>query len=1459
MDFSLRTGDSLLVEPLSEGVRERFGDLALFMGGAKRLLLLHRVLARSPFRGGALLTKGDFHLLPDGLVPSEARIGVARVLERDGKRIRLDSTAARLAGVLLAAYSLAAVPLYRCVQLLLWILKTAFLPSPWMSRPPGEGLLVFLETAHLSLLRPALRWLPDQVWRLLARRGGSGAADEEGPAPESPGGGEIRGNTEWGGELSVFGDVVVLPGAVLTLRPGTRVRFRAPKRFHHGLRRRWEGKFHDLSGPERSRFIVYGKLRVLGDASAPVRIEGPEELWGGVLLLGRGRTHAMRHCVLRGGGVRLLGGARLLAVDVRFEDAGLESLRLAGRSRAVVERGSFFGSAAGIVSGELAAASLTGCFFSGLAAPASAMGQSLLRLEGCRLKGPGPGGPDSASTGLRVEEWGTLQVRGCSVEGFPCGVLARGTGAADVVGSRFVRNGMGAFGEQEGRLRLRWSKILRCRSHGVWVQDRASVKMWRSWVSRGGRNGAYSSGRGRLLISDSMLSGNACGVVAAGSRAVLLRVRLRASRELQLHAPGGSLRAADCLFGGGVFGVRLNGEARAAFDRCRLLGSGTSAHLAEQAAVRFLDCRLDALRCGLAAEDAADAVLRSCRLRAGSGHGIWCRGGSRVRMSGGSVNGCGDNGIFGADAARLTLEDCEIRDSRRGLACEGESHSHSAGCRFVGNGEAQAVLSAGEHRFEGCDLSEGRTGLSLAGDARVELSATRLASNSAAGLSCAGRANAALHHCVLEKNRLGAELAGACRLVCRGSSLRDNLGHGLWLREGSAALIEKTSFIANADNGLYAFDASRAELSGAEFRGNRCGAAAAGESSVEGEDCEFTDNTKVGASFEGGRHRLKGVRISGGAMGLALRGDARLCLSGSRLAEHRETGLLLSGRSSAELEESVLESNAVGAELRDQACLRALRCRFVESGAQGLLTGGGAGVELEQCELSENGEDGGFFGGGTASLLRSNAARNRRGLSCKGGAACTARECGFSGNSELGVGLRDGTHEFEDCRFEGAPAGLEAAGSAAFRMLSCLVEGHGEAGLRLSEDAVGELRELRARGNRIALLAQDRSRCSCADSGLSGSLAANVELTGGSHRFLACRLDEAPLGLSVRGETLLELLGSTVADASDAGLAAGDRSRVEAKNSEFMGNGTGVRAAGSAFLSLRGGRIAGSSGHGLTAAGAARVRLGDIAVSGNRDNGIFLEEGARLFLSDAEIEGNGCGVSCVGSSMLRVRRCSMSGNSAMGLSLGERSVALLRDLRLESSPAGAVLCADSRAVFLRAAVSRTEQGVRLTGRSKASFLASRWSGGDIGLWGQEASFVRISGGAFRSHSSQALRLSQSAGASVRGVRFSHNCMAVLLEEQGSAWIADCVFRVNPTGVKADGSSALALRRSRLRDCLLDGVWLGPGVRGDLQGNGFFGNRIGLHRHHRILPRLGGNIFLRNAYGDKRRFPEEELV
>ncbi len=118
--------------------------------------------------------------------------------------------------------------------------------------------------------------------------------------------GNISSDTTWTGNVLLDGDIVIEPGATLTLAAGTQVSFNSGDARAAGF------------DPTRGEFIVYGELIVDGTASDPVRIGrfgAAGRQWLGILLPGAGSVGL--EAVVEQGGL-LLQGSQLGLIRARL-------------------------------------------------------------------------------------------------------------------------------------------------------------------------------------------------------------------------------------------------------------------------------------------------------------------------------------------------------------------------------------------------------------------------------------------------------------------------------------------------------------------------------------------------------------------------------------------------------------------------------------------------------------------------------------------------------------------------------------------------------------------------------------------------------------------------------------------------------------------------------------------------------------------------------------------------------------------------------------------------------------------------------------------------------------------------------------------------------------------------------------------------------------------------------------
>ncbi len=141
----------------------------------------------------------------------------------------------------------------------------------------------------------------------------------------------ILGDETWSGSVGLYGDVVVFPGAELTIQAGTTVTFPSQSDRHQFK----EGS-HSLS-----EIFVYGTLKSGGTSSNQVVIRGPDpsdnaQHWGGIRMMGEASSEMVPHTQIRNAPVPTISPTNLTVVaadgqaTLRWEEPSLSDPSITG-------------------------------------------------------------------------------------------------------------------------------------------------------------------------------------------------------------------------------------------------------------------------------------------------------------------------------------------------------------------------------------------------------------------------------------------------------------------------------------------------------------------------------------------------------------------------------------------------------------------------------------------------------------------------------------------------------------------------------------------------------------------------------------------------------------------------------------------------------------------------------------------------------------------------------------------------------------------------------------------------------------------------------------------------------------------------------------------------------------------------------------------------------------------------
>ena len=861
MEFMFRSGDGLVVDRVSrEGLSP--GDVAVFVGKDEASpVLAHRVWLKRRVNGrDHYLTKGDFHLVPDGFVADSGLIGRVRGFERDGHRYDLPSgPVGRALGLLCAAAAVGGVVLYRLFQFLGWLggcscrwgLKlsvTAGYPAPWALPPfmriAARRAQAFCETVHFRWVRRAFRLcLGAPATRC------PGPAEIRSETDATIAGGEITRDTVWSGEVRLFGDVVVLPGVSLRVRPGTRVVFPAKKRFHHGVSRLVRGEVRYLSDPNISQVTVYGTLLIQGDRTSPVVLEG-----GGVTVLG-GERHEIRFAEFRrsGLGLRVFEEAE---VDVRgssFSGSLDSAVSVWGLGRVAMRDCRIEEGAAGVRAGEGAKIDILDSEFSETSSAVLATGQAIAVVARCRLKGGGH------SEGVRLENEAQGFLRHCRFEGYASAFFASGRSRIRAAWCRFHAR---VLISERASAALARCVVSRSPDHALWLREDAYAALRRCLLLQSRDNGILLENRSLLEMTGCSVSGNRTGAHVAHEGALRATdTRFRFNAEFDIAASSGTHALYGCRFAGSRSAMVLSGTARVFSEKCSFKDVRDYPLLCRGASrLNLEDCDIEGGAGGAHLIDHAGVELRCARIRGGREHGLRIAGRARVCVTGSDIRS-GQSAVDLSGRARLRLLRGRLWGSRCGLSAAGQAAIVAEGTEFSHNTQENLSLSGGAHSFNGVTVDNSQVGVALQGDAQIDFSRGKLSAHKRA-LTLTGRSSVRAANTVISHNFIGAWVQEAGRGEFRNCRFGHNGEIAVRAGQSGDVDIRFSKFISNT-MGVLLEDSSAAFISSTMFQSNLTGVKVDGQSRAELLDCRLR-NSEIDAIWLSPRAHAD---VSGGVIG----------------------------------------------------------------------------------------------------------------------------------------------------------------------------------------------------------------------------------------------------------------------------------------------------------------------------------------------------------------------------------------------------------------------------------------------------------------------------------------------------------------------------------------------------------------------------------------------------------------
>lgn len=543
-------------------------------------------------------------------------------------------------------------------------------------------------------------------------------------------------------------------------------------------------------------------------------------------------------------------------------------------------------------------------------------------------------------------------------------------------------------------------------------------------------------------------------------------------------------------------------------------------------------------------------------------------------------------------------------------------------------------------------------GILVTGDAEVLIRSCQLKNNTPAGLLVRDAASVTVEDSSLSDNsRYGLVVQGQAEVALRGTTVGGNRDGGVWASGESQVEFRATHIVSNGGAGLWLRDSAKADLYDVTVeRSDGPGVRVQDGSQADLEDCLILSNLEQGVLLSGRtRAELRNTVFRGNWDGITASEGATVLVEGCELVGNRWVAVRLTGTSEAVIGNSVLRGSRTGVWLSQMARAQLVANEIREFAGAGISSFGGA-AEGEGNRMSGNGVDLlGNVGEGVRTSLR-----------------------------EPVLAETEFPHD-DHPSLQHAVDALEEGG-----VLTIL------AGTQLGSATVDKTLELR--GQPGARLEVDREGAPVLSLvGGADVLVSGLELVSSSEVVIAGAVARA------------EFVDCTIRD-GDTGVLLRDGAEIDVRGGEFVGNrSAGMRMWGESHATVEAAAFRENTSFGIGAGQSAVLRASDVTVAGS-SWGINLEGLARGTIEDAKVSGAVIGVLIEGGAEGTLTGCEVVDSRVNGVQLRDRAQAVLTGCVVSGSR--------DDGIVLRSGAQATMEGNRVlqNGRHGVALVELGFSG-----------------------------------------------------------------------------------------------------------------------------------------------------
>jgi len=305
-------------------------------------------------------------------------------------------------------------------------------------------------------------------------------------------------------------------------------------------------------------------------------------------------------------------------------------------------------------------------------------------------------------------------------------------------------------------------------------------------------------------------------------------------------------------------------------------------------------------------EDNAQVALEALTVSGSEGDGIQIYDLSPVSLSNSVISGNKGDGLFVGDLAWVTLSNCQVSDNFYGLSIRGSARATIINSTFNNDTILMGVLS---HAVISHTMMTGSryVGILMEDASRAIISYSQISDNKQGGILMEDSAYLELHDSIIKDNKgpysdtENIWMLDSTQATIVNSTISGSGDNGIEISDSAQVTLTNSTVSANKSHGLHVKDSAQVRLLNSTISGNK------GSGIAISDQAQATIyNTTISDQHDDGTVEFPF------AVGVSVRGSAKLELRDSVIKNNQDIGILLRESAEATMRDTTISANNTG-------------------------------------------------------------------------------------------------------------------------------------------------------------------------------------------------------------------------------------------------------------------------------------------------------------------------------------------------------------------------------------------------------------------------------------------------------------------------------------------------------------------------------------------------------------------